>query len=290
MKQKRTYLKIKDCSLKIGDFLDKKGFYLVIFLCIVVIGATIGIVSIRDYQKLKINYETENSTTGQMASDYNAYAHKIEKSEAQTVIGKVSEQPELSGNAIKVDSNKNIAAEEKQNPKVKQFPKSIEKNNENSIKNKNENKQNKADAIIKESNEPLSLDWPVFGKITSNFAKDSLIFSNTLQQWTTHEGIDINCKEGTPVRTAAEGVVKSIKNDPVYGITVIIEHKDGINTVYSNLSTAKMVKVGQVVKRGKVISGVGRTAGFECEDEAHLHFEVTKDGERINPVEYLTKI
>ncbi|MGE5473357.1 MAG: peptidoglycan DD-metalloendopeptidase family protein [Ignavibacteriales bacterium] len=292
MKQKRTFLKMKNYSLKIGDFLDKKGFYLVIFLCIIVIGATIAVVSIRDYQRLKINFETEDNSTDKVASNYskNAVVNKSAQPEAQTVTGKVSEQSKPAENLIKLDSNKNVSTENKQISKENKMSNQAKRNDEKNIEERKDTEKRKTESNIDKRNQPLNLDWPVFGKIINGFAKDSLIFSKTLQQWTTHDGIDINSKEGTPVRTAAEGVVKSIKNDPIYGITIIIEHNDRTKTIYSNLSTAKMVKVGQAVKRGKVISGVGRTAGFECEEEAHLHFEVNKDGKTINPIEYLSKI
>jgi len=285
MKQKRTYLKVKEISLKVGDFLDQKGFYLVILLCIIVIGATIGVVSIRDYQKLKLNIGPEEKVGSSYSAD--AIAKKNEEPEIQTVIAKVTEQTKPVKNEIKIDSNKSAYNENEKVITTKQSSNSVKKNQVKKVEQPAKIIQKEPDDVQIRINQQLKLDWPVFGKIINSYAKDSLIFSKTLQQWTTHEGVDIYSEEGTPVRTAAEGVIKSIKNDPVYGITIIIEHKDGIRTIYSNLSTGKMVKAGQAVKRGKAISGIGRTAGFECEDEPHLHFEVIKDGNRVNPDGYL---
>lgn len=124
---------------------------------------------------------------------------------------------------------------------------------------------------------------PVEGEIMAEFAKDTLLYSNTLQEWVTHNGIDIKADKTTIVKASAEGTVKSIKNDPRYGITVVIEHVNGFSTIYSNLLTAEFIQEGEKVKQGQTIGTVGNTATFEIADDFHLHFEMQKDGEYINP-------
>ena len=128
---------------------------------------------------------------------------------------------------------------------------------------------------------------PVEGEITVNFAKDTLVYSNTLQEWVTHTGIDIKADKTTIVKASAEGTVKSIKNDPRFGITVVIEHVNGFSSVYSNLLTAEFVKEGEKVKQGQTIGTVGNTARFEIADEPHLHFEILKNSEQIDPSLYI---
>lgn len=124
---------------------------------------------------------------------------------------------------------------------------------------------------------------PVDGEITKEFAKDKLVYSNTLEEWTTHLGIDIKAAKTTVVKASEAGTIKSIKNDPRYGLSVIIEHQDGYETLYANLLTAEFVKVGEQVKQGQSIGTVGDTATFEVVDEPHLHFEITRNGEQIDP-------
>lgn len=128
---------------------------------------------------------------------------------------------------------------------------------------------------------------PVEGEIIREFAKDKLVYSNTLGEWVTHNGIDIKADKTTVVKSSAEGTVKSIKNDPRYGLTVVIEHVNGFTSVYSNLLTAEFVVEGEQVKQSQTIGTVGNTATFEISDEAHLHFEIAKDGEALNPELYL---
>lgn len=128
---------------------------------------------------------------------------------------------------------------------------------------------------------------PVEGEISKQYAKDNLVYSATLEEWTTHLGIDIKADKTTVVKAAADGKIKSIKNDPRYGLSIIIEHQNGYETLYSNLLTSEFVEVGEEVKQGQSIGTVGNTATFEILDEPHLHFEITKDGEYLDPNEFI---
>ena len=128
---------------------------------------------------------------------------------------------------------------------------------------------------------------PVEGEIIREYATDNLVYSATLDEWVTHNGIDIAAEKTTVVKASAEGTVKSIKNDPRYGLTIVIEHVNGFTTVYSNLLTAEFVEEGETVEQGETIGTVGNTATFEIADEAHLHFEILKDNENLDPELYL---
>ena len=133
----------------------------------------------------------------------------------------------------------------------------------------------------------LRFAYPVEGEIIREFAMEKLIYSPTLDEWTTHQGFDIKADRTTVVKAAEEGTVVAIKNDPRYGLTIIIEHQDGFKTVYSNLLTTEFVSEDEHVEKGQTIGTVGNSAVFEIADEPHLHFEIIKDGEYLNPEEYL---
>ena len=128
---------------------------------------------------------------------------------------------------------------------------------------------------------------PVEGEVIKKFAKDNLVFSETLQEWETHLGIDIKADKTTVVKVAADGVVEAIKNDPRYGLTVIIAHDNGLKSVYSNLLTAEFVTENEEVKSGQTLGTVGNSAAFEIADEPHLHFEILKDNEKVDPTIYV---
>ena len=128
---------------------------------------------------------------------------------------------------------------------------------------------------------------PVDGEIICEYAKDNLVYSETLKEWITHTAIDIKADKTSVIKSAADGVVKSIVNDPRYGLTVIITHDQGYETVYSNLLTAEFVVIGEEVSQEQTIGTAGNTATFESGMECHLHFELLKDGEYLDPTIYL---
>lgn len=137
----------------------------------------------------------------------------------------------------------------------------------------------------KEENEEInkSLINPVEGDILTVFTTDSLIYSKTLDEWRGHPGIDIKAEAGEKVKVVKGGTVKKIEEDKLWGITVTIDHGDGLETKYANLGTKEMVQEGIQVNQGDYIGTVGKTATIEMLMDDHLHFEVIKDGKLVDP-------
>ncbi len=112
-----------------------------------------------------------------------------------------------------------------------------------------------------------------------------------MEEWTSHKGIDILAKEGGgEVKAALSGEVVEVYEDPLWGIVTIIDHGNGLMTKYANLSNKEMVKEGFKVTKGQVINRVGSSASIEMMEEAHIHFEVIKDGIHVDPKDYLTNL
>ena len=124
---------------------------------------------------------------------------------------------------------------------------------------------------------------PVSGEIITEYAKDNLIYSKTLEEWVTHTGIDIEGETSAIVKAAADGTITAIKNDPRFGTTIIISHDNGYETRYANLLTTEFVKVGEKVSQGQTIGTIGNSAVFEIMEKPHLHFELLKNNEYQNP-------
>ncbi len=141
---------------------------------------------------------------------------------------------------------------------------------------------------VKSAQTRKKLVYPVNGVIITEFSGESLVYSKTLDDWRTHEGIDIKAEIGTMVKAGGDGKVQDVYTDDAMGITIIIDHQNGLKSVYANLSTDTMVRKGQDVKTGDVISGVGDSALYETGEVGHLHFEVVLDGEKVNPKDWLT--
>lgn len=133
--------------------------------------------------------------------------------------------------------------------------------------------------------EPLEFIMPVnSNQIGIKFSNDQLVYSQTLDEWIIHNGTDIVAPIGTNVYASEKGKIVEISNSVGEGLKIIIEHEDGYKTVYSNLSTSKMVQEGQNVEKGTVISTIGKTATFEYNEKDHLHFEIHKDNKPVNPL------
>lgn len=193
--------------------------------------------------------------------------------EASTEMGKTVEEAEN-------ELNSNLETNSQNTSKV-------ENTAENTVTQKESNTFDKKTATKTEEKEPEFQSPIESSDILREYAKDNLVYSETLKEWITHLGIDIKAEKATVVKAAADGTVKSIKNDPRYGLTIIIEHSKGYQTLYANLLTTEFVSEGEKVKAGQTIGTVGDTAVYEIVDDTHLHFEIIKDNENVNPSEYI---
>lgn len=235
---------------------------------------------------------------------------KMSKLNSEKIVGLVpnKEDDKISEDISEVNSKFGKTVEESQNEVKENNVVETNTNKQNSVQenvtnnsvkeetkesvNENENKSTQKDVEKSEENKTqekkeLEFSMPVEGEISKNYAKDSLVYSDTLQEWVVHLGIDIKAEKTTVVKSTEAGKVKAIKNDPRYGLTVILEHDNGYSSVYSNLLTAEFVKEGEKVEKGQTIGTVGNTATFEISEESHLHFEILKDGESVDPNIYL---
>ena len=122
---------------------------------------------------------------------------------------------------------------------------------------------------------PRLIVSPLSGETVAAFSMDELAYSETLADWRTHDGIDIKADAGTQVLAASSGTVLSVADD------------GGYETTYSNLQSVPTVAPEQYVSAGQVIGAVGTTSLAEASMAPHLHFSVTKDGEIIDPQEFL---
>ena len=134
---------------------------------------------------------------------------------------------------------------------------------------------------------PRAWVWPVRGEVERGYAIETLAYDVTMRDWRTHDGIDVLAKQGELVRAASDGTVESIENDDLYGTTLIIDHGDGLQSVYSNLADTPTVKVGDKVNAGDVIGSVGQTALCETGQGSHVHVAMRESGKSIDPLKYL---
>lgn len=135
--------------------------------------------------------------------------------------------------------------------------------------------------------QPAAWVWPVRGEIERKYAVETLAYDVTMKDWRTHDGIDVLADKGTVVRAASDGTVESITQDDLYGTTVTIDHGNGLKSTYSNLADKPTIKQGDTVSSGDVIGSVGATALCEVGQGSHVHIAMSKDGNSVDPTEYL---
>jgi len=121
----------------------------------------------------------------------------------------------------------------------------------------------------------IRIDWPLQGRINSGFGRRG--------SRSFHEGVDIDGNRGDPIRAAADGVVVHAGHGGRYGRYIVIDHGDGVMTLYAHADRL-LVDEGDRVERGDLIAEVGRTGNARG---THLHFELRRNGHPVDPLPLL---
>ena len=129
---------------------------------------------------------------------------------------------------------------------------------------------------------------PVNGTLAKTHDATTQVFSDTMQDYRVHLGVDIATETGAPVGAAADGTVMQVWEDALMGQCVAIKHGGDACTIYKNLSTTlpESITEGAEVKTGQTVGYVGESAMVEIAEEPHLHFEMTVGGLAVDPLEY----
>jgi len=262
---------------KFVEFFEKKGFYIVLVLCIVIVGATAVFVTTRNISSSKINGEdkvvsnTKDAKTTVDVSSKAVAQSSIDSTKKETVSTAVTnETKDTQANITTKDASKSTS--------VAQV-----------VTGTQTAKTSTTQSATKAAPANPGFASPVFGQVTYEYSKDKLSYSKTLDQWMTHDGLDISSERGSQVKAVADGVVSDIKNDPRLGVVVVIDHQNGYKTMYGNLAADDMVTVNLKVKQGEVIGSIGNTALYEIAEAPHLHFEVMKNSVSVDPKSFLPK-
>lgn len=143
-----------------------------------------------------------------------------------------------------------------------------------------------------EVNKPVKSEarniMPVEGEISHPFSNGELVKSETLGVWKTHDGCDILCPLGTDVKSMSSGVVNEIREDPLWGICVVIEQDNGLTVEYCGLAKELNIKTGQEIKEGEIIGKTSDTCQIEIVQEPHLHLGVKQGGKWIDPMSVIS--
>lgn len=133
----------------------------------------------------------------------------------------------------------------------------------------------------------LSFSMPVLNaSILKGYDDNNLQYNSVLNQWEIHKGVDFMVENDAKVYASLSGTVTKVYTNRLEGTVVEIDHGDNLKTVYGSLSTNVNVEVGDVVNTGDVI-GTASNSGINETEMSHLHYEVWKDGSKVDPSGYL---
>ncbi len=130
--------------------------------------------------------------------------------------------------------------------------------------------------------------WPVEGTLLMNYSMDKTVYFSTLDQFKYNPALVISGEKGDQVISSAPGIVKSIDKTAETGTTVNVDIGSGYELFYGQLDDVR-VKTGDYVDSKTVLGYVGEPTIYYSVEGANVYFEMRKDGESVNPMDYLVE-
>ncbi len=281
-------MKKKPFVRRVGDFLLGKGFYMVLLLCVLAIGGSgyylwclageeleTETPSVAANAPAEVEVETEVENGG---SDDQEAAEQIADALAEAAEQEAEAQEETADDAAEEasaqepvqESQETVAAAEAVQTESEPVAETVAE-----------------ESVQTAETEEDRFTAPVSGEAVAAFSDSELTYNAALEDWRTHNGVDLAAEVGEEVYAALDGEVLSIESDPLLGTVITLNHGDGLMTLYGNLSEEVAVQQGDKVSAGQVIGTVGETAAGESNEGGWVHFAVKKDGVLVDPMEYL---
>lgn len=244
--------KIKEKS---SNFFKKEGFYVVLFVCLCIV-ATVAAVSAKN--------------------------NKMLKTKPPVAENKIEDKKEVADGSEEIKMDMQNALQVKDDSKEA-------KNNAQKDQSITVPKDGKDSAAVTKAAD-TKFAKPIEGSLARGYSEDT-VYCETLGTWRTKSGIDIKADLGTKVVAALDGVVEKVDNDSTeLGKYIIVNHQNGLKTIYANLDENVVVKQGQKITKGQQLGKTGKTAGNYSNEKYgdHLHFEVMKDNANVDPAKFIS--
>ncbi len=288
---------------RIGDFLMGKGFYMVLLLCVMAIGGSgyyLYHLATEDLSGQTVSATAEVEVPAREAagaSEVEQVADAIAEAEeraraaaeAETAAQEAAAEEHAAETAPEVPAAEETAAETPSEmvSGAAQEAAAVEEAPAEAVSAAEETPAQETAAAEEPAEEAAGFASPVPGEVVAAFSDSELTYNAALGDWRTHNGVDLAAHVGDAVCAVRGGEVLSVGEDVLLGTTITLNHGDGLMTVYGNLDPDVAVEQGDTVSAGEVIGAVGETAAGEHNEGAWLHFAVLRDGEMVDPAEYL---
>lgn len=248
----------KGFSKKLNAFFAGKGFYIVLLLCAVLVGASFWLVGRGSRADVERDPVKE--------ADITASAQETAPPQGSIPVMNTDEDEHLPLGTGVLPAAAGEELPEAQAPAVQEELPEIP-------------------AAVTVS-EPVFIR-PASGTLLRGYSAEALSYDRTMADWRVHRGWDIACAAGEPVLAVSGGTVTAVYEDDLLGTVVEIDHGGDVVSMYANLDVSPAVGVGQTVSCGDTIGTVGATALAESGEEAHLHFAMRRGGSSVDPGEYV---
>lgn len=236
---------------KSAQFFSGKGFYVALAISLVAVGAAVFVA-----MNQTMNSLTDEGTAKKNSSSKNEWGFTQDVNQNQSNIPVSSSKPQSSSQQS-VSSRTSVVSSQSKEPS---------------------------------GTSQITFTMPLNGEVINAFSNGDLVKSKTLNEWRTHDGIDIKSELGKPVKSCAAGTVADVSEDPLWGVCVTIKHNGGYVSYYYGLDKNVKVSKNQKVELNQQIGAVGDTAIIETAEEPHLHFAMKKDNKWVDPTKVIQKV
>ncbi len=249
----------------------KRGATVAAVLCFVAAIAIVGTYTFRDYRESQ--REIELAQAEEREQKDKEEQRQSEETNTVQIVNEV--QDDLAEQDTKTD-DEDDTLETKEDERAKE----------------NQAEENKAQTAGSSSgldfSENNKLLWPVEGTLLMNYSMDKMVYFSTLDQFKYNPALIISGEKGDQVISSAPGVVKSIDKTAETGTTVNVDIGGGYELFYGQLSDVK-VKTGDYVDSKTVLGYVGEPTIYYSVEGSNVYFEMRKEGQPVNPMDYLVE-
>jgi murein DD-endopeptidase MepM/ murein hydrolase activator NlpD len=258
-----------------GDVMQKKqkGFLVVLCLCMLSVS---GICGIYQYQK-GLSQEPEEvlpQETAQVEEDLSQpETEAANSSDTAAQLGTEDKSPELAMMENDLDWNLDQTTEE-----------DLEQIGEATLAQADTKLQPAAKSFS--FTEESTLLWPVDGDVILNYSMDKSIYFSTLNQYKYHPAVVISADTGSEVICAAAGKVETVTVSEETGTTLRMDLGDGYESIYGQLKEVS-AKEGDTLEAGELLGYVSEPTKYYTMEGSNLYFQLLKDGDPVNPLDYL---
>lgn len=233
--------------------LKKRTAAVTLVLCFVAVIAFVGAYTFRNYQKQQ----------------------EKQLADAQTALEEIEERSEAT------------ATDEIVLPETDEITSDTEEDAENAAEENTQTDQASTEAVYDVwFSEESTLEWPASGSVLIDYSMDQSVYFSTLDQYKYNPALIISGNVGENIGAAAAGVVTAVEQDAQTGLTVTLDMGNGYSATYGQLKEVP-VAVGDYVATKQIIGYLSEPTKYYSVEGANLYFQVTKDGEPVNPLDFM---